>query len=174
MVTISVVIFLFALTASFLLILRAFSVKGNLPLNSDWIDDLTDDRYRPMLRLLDEDDFNYLKSQPGYTHEMGAKFRAQRLRIFESYLSWIRGDFARLSMALSVLTLQSKHDRPDLATALLRHRVAFAFGLMVVHARLWLYRGGFRGLDVGAVVAPVEAMRIQLRSLSISPAGAAA
>jgi hypothetical protein len=174
MIPTAIIVCLFVLAAALLLIRRFFSIESELPFDVDWIEDLTADRYGPMMRLLDEGDFNYLREQPGYTPQMGARFRAQRSRLFLAYLSWIKADFARLSTALKILTLQSKDDRPDLAAAVLRHRAAFAFGLAAVHVRVVFYQLGLCGVNVRAVLQPIEAMRLDLRSLAPVSAAAAA
>jgi hypothetical protein len=43
-------------------------------------------------------------------------------------------------LALKVLIVQSKQDRPDLASVLLWNQIRFAYGMGVVQARLLCYR----------------------------------
>jgi hypothetical protein len=38
-----------------------------LPVSTDLLDDLSIERYRPMLRLLDDQDLRFLREQPGFT-----------------------------------------------------------------------------------------------------------
>src|SRR5690349_22619401 len=100
-----------------LLILACFGVAGGtlfaifrlgarpdeLPVTADWIDELSLDRYRPMLRLLDEDDFRELKGQPGFTPKMAATLRRQRCQIFRGYLRSLRSDYSRVCLALKLV-----------------------------------------------------------------------
>src|SRR5438105_538368 len=54
------------------------------------------DKYRPMERLLQEDDFRFLANQPGFSPQLGRRFRTERRRIFRGYLRNLRKDFARI------------------------------------------------------------------------------
>ena len=88
MTTIAISVFaVAALVAALIAVIRRCGFAGgDLPLNADWIDDLSVERYRPMLRLLDERDIEFLRSQPGFTPRMAARLRAQRTQIFRGYL----------------------------------------------------------------------------------------
>jgi hypothetical protein len=160
------VTFLALATALFLLVRKvAFINGGSLPLNAEWIDELSIERYRPMMRLLDGGDLEFLRSQPGFTSRMAAKLRVQRCQIFRGYLRCLSGDFARVCSALKVLMLQSRHDRPDLAGLLLQNQVLFAWGMALVYFHLFLYRWGVCGVDVTRLVGVFDRMRLELRSL---------
>jgi hypothetical protein len=118
-----------------------------------------------MMRLLDGGDLEFLRSQPGFTSSMAGKLRAQRCQIFRGYLRCLSNDFGRVCSAIKLVMLQSKHDRPDLATALLRNQMMFATGIVVVQCRLFLYRWGLCGVDVTSIVKIFDMMRIELRTL---------
>src|ERR1019366_4989261 len=101
------------------LLLRSLRLAaGRLPVTTDWLDDLSTERYRPMLRLLDEEDLRFLRTQPGFTPKMAAKFRAQRCRILQGYLRSMQVDFGRICTALKLVMTESQQDRPDLGSAL--------------------------------------------------------
>lgn len=55
---------------------------GKLPVTTDWLDDISIERYRPMLHLLDDEDLRFLRKQPGFTPQMAAGLRGQRCRTF--------------------------------------------------------------------------------------------
>src|SRR5690349_16597360 len=140
----SVVILSLALTALFIgalvvLVRKAVAPGANLPVTAEWIDELSVDRYRPMLRLLDGDDLEFLRTQPGFSPRMAAKLRSQRCQIFRGYLRCLNADFSRVCAAIKIVMLQSRRDRPDLATALIRHQMLFAAGMLIVHCRLVLF-----------------------------------
>ncbi len=145
-----------------------------LPVTTDWIDELSLERYRPMLRLLAEDDIRLLKQRPGCTRRMVAKFRAQRCSIFISYLRLMQADFGRISTALKIILAQSQQDRPDLASSLIRSQITFGYGIAVVQFRVLLFRWGFGPVEVAGLVKVFEGMRLQLRMQcpAFSPMGA--
>jgi hypothetical protein len=157
--------------ATLAIVLRRLSSKGRtLPVTAEWIDELSVDRYRPMFRLLDEGDMQFLKSQPGFNSRMVARLRAQRSHIFRGYLKCLDADFQRTCAALKVLMTQSHYDRPDLASTLIMAKVNFACGVAVVHLRLGLYRLGLASVDARGLVKLFDGMRVELRTLV--PAGA--
>jgi hypothetical protein len=170
-VTISTLTILALLLALFLMVRKVVSAGCELPLDSQWIAELSVERYRPMMRLLDERDLEFLRSQPGFTRRMEAKLRAQRCQIFRGYLRGLEADFRRVCTAVKVLMLQSQLDRPDLASVLVRNQAAFALGLATVNVRLILYRWGLGGVDVSVLVKTFDTMRLELRSLAPSAAG---
>jgi hypothetical protein len=151
--------------AIFLVVRKLVFQGGNLPVTAEWIDELSIERYRPMMRLLDGEDVAFLRTQPGFTPRMAAKLRQQRCQIFRGYLRRLNSDFARICSAIKLVMLQSQHDRPDLATALIRHQAMFAAGMIMVEFRLSLYRWGICGVDVAGLVKIFDVMRLELRTL---------
>jgi len=148
-----------------LLIRKVAVTGGKLPVTAEWIDELSAERYRPMMRLLDGADLEFLSSQPGFTPKMATKLRIQRCQIFRGYLRGLSADFGRVCAAIKVLLLQSRNDRPDLAAALMRYQVTFAWGLLTVNVRLVLYRLGVGTVDVSSLVRIFDLMRMELRTL---------
>jgi len=154
------------LMAAVVLLVRQKAMSSrNLPVTAEWIDELSIERYRPMMRLLDGGDLEFLRSQPGFTPGMATKLRTQRCQIFRGYLRCLNTDFARVCAAIKLVMMQSKHDRPDLASALLRNQLLFAAGIAAIQCRLLLYRWGVCGVDVTSVVKIFDLMRLELRSL---------
>ena len=115
---------------------------GDLPLTADWIDDLSFDRYRPMLRLLDDQDLELMRAQPGFRPEMERQVRRQRSKMFRGYLRSLTADFQRVCAVIKLLILHSGNDRPDLASSLLQNQILFAIRLVQVEFSIYLY-----GLD---------------------------
>ena len=171
MIALSISCGLVLLLAMVLLIRRTAFGGGSLPLTAEWIDELSMERYRPMMRLLDGGDIEFLRSQPGFTPKMARKLRQQRCQIFRGYLRCLSSDFRRVCAAVKILMLQSRQDRPDLAGILIHQQVMFALGMTAVQFRLMLYRWGICGVDVSSLVRTFDLMRLELRSLV--PAAAA-
>lgn len=136
-----------------------------LPVTAGWIDELSLERYRPMARLLSEDDLEFLRAQPGFTPRMIARLRAQRCQIFRGYLRSLSQDFDRVCMALKIVLLQSGQDRPDLASTLLREQWHFAANMFAVRVRLVFYRWGWSGVDASNLMRTFDAMRLELQGL---------
>lgn len=163
------------LAVSLTVIYRRIVTGGaSLPVTAQWIEELSVDRFQPMKRLLAADDLDQCRSRPDYTPELFAKFRRERCRIFRGYLRCLQADFQRVSMALRIVMVQSRYDRPDLAAALMRSQRQFALGLMLVHCRLALYQWGLAGVDVADLLKVFDTARMELRSLVPAQMGAAA
>jgi hypothetical protein len=139
--------------------------KTVLPITTGWINELSLDRYRPMMRLLDSGDLEFLCSQSGVTPKTIRDFRRQRCRIFRRYLRELNTDFACVCMAITVIMLQSDTDRPDLASKLLRSRVHFVWCLVLAQTRLALYEIGVGSIDAACLLKLFDGMRLELRSL---------
>jgi hypothetical protein len=137
----------------------------SLPLTAEWIDELSIERYRPMMHLLDASDVEWLRGQPGFTPGMAAELRIERCQVFREYLRCLRTDFQRVCAALKLLMLHSRYDRPDLANVLVHQQVMFECGMVVVSLRLFLYRWGLGGVDVTDLVKIFDLMRLELRRL---------
>ena len=139
--------------------------RNSLPVTAEWIEALSVEHYRPMMRLLDGEDVEFLRSQPGFRPSMAGNFRRQRSRVFRGYLRCLTADFTRVSTALKLVMLHSGIDRPDLASVLVHHQLMFACGLVTVHARLVLYRCGVCTVDGMSLVKLFDAMRMELQTL---------
>jgi hypothetical protein len=61
--------------------------------------------------------------------------------------------------------LQSRHDRPELAEALIRQQITFACSMVAVRCRLLLYGWGVGSVDVTQLVKLLDSMRVELRTL---------
>ena len=162
---ISVAMCLALLLALRLLIRKLAVAGGRLPVTAEWIDELSVERYRPMARLLDGEDLDFLRSHPGFTPRMATRVRVQRCQIFRGYLRCLNADFGRVCAAIKVLILQSRHDRPDLAAALVRYQFTFVCSLWIVQFRLLLFRWGFCAVDVSSLVKTFDVMCLELRNL---------
>jgi len=138
----------------------AFSHKV-LPVTAEWIADLSEDRCPPRMQM-----------PCGVESRVAARMRRERCQLFSDYLQRLEEDFGRATVALKILMMQSREDRPDLASALLRHQLAFGCGIVSARARLFLYRWGIGSVDVSWLVQVFDAVASELRAAL--PAGVAA
>jgi len=121
---------------------RVATPQALLPVTAGWIDEQSLERYRPLAQLLSEDDLESLRSRPGFTPHMIAGLRAQRCQIFRGYLRGLSQDFERVCVALRIVLVQSGHDRPDLASTLLREQWRFAVNMFAVCGLSFTAGGG--------------------------------
>lgn len=136
----------------------------------EWLKNFSTATYRPMERLLSEEDVEFLKSQPGYLPGMEKALRSGRRRIFRAYLRSLATDFNRLHLALRLALLESATDRPDLAAVLVRQKATFFLALAAVHLRLAMHALGLGSVDVRGLVSTVDRMRMELAGLRPSSA----
>lgn len=144
---------------------KVASPKAAHPVTAEWIEELSTEPYRPMLRLLDPADPEFLRSHPDFDRRRMKHFRRERSRIFRAYLDRLNTDFACVCLALKVVMLQSEIDRPDLATKLFRHQLRFAAGMIAAHARLALYDLGIGAVEVQNLLSLFDAMRFELQQM---------
>jgi hypothetical protein len=123
---------------------------------------LTADRYRPMLRLLSQDDLAFVPPDG----KRQKAFRAKRRELFRGYLRCLARDYALLLAGVRAAMLQSGADRPDLAHALAKNRVLFAVAMCKVEFRLALHTAGMGTVDISGLVEALETLRSQVSVLS--------
>jgi hypothetical protein len=169
-----VTFFAAALVGTLFVVFRLATARPSLPVNLEWLEELSMDRYRPMMRLLDGDDLEFLQSEPGFQPEMASRIRKERCQIFRSYLKSLESDFQRVCCAVKILMMQADQDRPDLAALLLRSQIAFGWGVLAVQFRVTLYSYGVGTVNVRALLRQFDVMRLELGSLTpVSMASAA-
>jgi hypothetical protein len=133
---------------------------------ADWLQEEPAAKYRPMERLLDESDTQFLASFPELAPCVGHRLRVERRRIFRAYMRSLRRDFGRIYSATKLLILYSEVDRPDLAMELLRQRAQFAYGMLVLECLLVCHTVGVGRVDVRGLIGSLDRMRLQLKSLA--------
>lgn len=129
---------------------------------------LTADRYRPMFRLLSDDDMGFVSSN----RKLYSELRTKRRNLFRGYLRCLTRDYSRLLAGVRRAMVQSGMDRPDLARALARNRMLFAIAICKIEFRLALHATGIGAVDVSGLVDALEVLRAQVRVLSAASVGA--
>ena len=149
----------------FYLVHRLGAESQMLPVTTEWLSELSADRYLPMMRLLESTDFQFLRAQKGYTPEMGKRLRQQRAQAFGGYLRLLESDFNRVAAALHMMLAQSSNDCPELASALLFRRLTFVCRLIEAQVRLALFRLGWGCMDGAELIRLFDGMSLELRML---------
>jgi hypothetical protein len=145
---------------------RILSAPRSLAESVDSVAELSTEWYRPMMRLLDGSDVEFLRSQPGFTPKLAAQLRKEHCRIFRGYLRCLETDFQVVCWAIKALMLQSKTDRPDLAALLLRSQIAFASGVVQAQVRVALYGFGIGSVSAAGLLKQFDGMCLELRSFT--------
>jgi hypothetical protein len=129
---------------------------------------LSADRYRPMLRLLSDDDLAFVADNS----KLRRNLRAKRRDLFRGYLRCLTRDYGYLLTGIRQAMVQSGVDRPDLARALAKNRALFALAVCKIEYRLALHATGLGTVDVSGLVDALETLRSQVRVLSTASVAA--
>ncbi len=112
---------------------------SDAPVTVEWAQSFSLSAYAPMERLLDDEDFRFIKSQQGANRKILRELRAKRVRIFSAYLAMMSRDFHRLYTLLQQYLVTAEIDDPDVAATLIRQRWIFYRSILVTQIRLRLY-----------------------------------
>jgi hypothetical protein len=122
----------------------------------EWLESFSVERYRPMLSLLSNDDFDFLSSQPGFDASIYKKLRRERLAIFDEYFRRLISDFKKLHTTARYLVARESEDHSSEAMKLVELRFAFMTAVFAVHFRYLLCKAG-----VGTMEAQILFKRLQ-------------
>jgi hypothetical protein len=123
-----------------------------------WIEVHPARRYDPMLNLLSEDDFSFLKSQPGYDPGVCRCLRRERRRLFRGYLHSLRRDFNGITRALHALALQSAQDESHLLLSVFRASWQFSLRLWALELRYVCFVLGLSKVDARPLIAAADSL----------------
>lgn len=155
--------------ALILLLVRRLTSPGAISeCDPEWIANFSIATYRPMLRLLSEDDYKFFAAQKGITPKAVEQFRRERRRVFKSYLRNLVRDFHRLHLAARMTLIYSTEDRPDLAQALFRQRATFTGAVLMVEFRLVLHTFGLGAVDARELLGALDSMRMNVGPVAVS------
>ncbi len=159
---VAIVVLLVAVLACFIASLIRRSKPDQSALagtEQDSLDRCSIETYRPMERLLNEADFEFLARQPGYDPRIARKLRAERRRIFRGYLHSLIGDFSALVHLAQLAAVHSAEDRPDLASAIFRLRLNFFWNVAVAEIRLALAPLPLGSIDAKRLIGALASVR---------------
>lgn len=133
--------------------------RPSVPWNVEDSGEFSMDRYQPMSRLLADEDFQFLKAQPGYRAAMGIRWKRERLRIFRLYLAELKQDFHSLHAQAREMVVRSETDSADLIHVLMKQQIRFLVATTALEFRLLLHEIGIGKIDVAPLLKLIEAMR---------------
>ena len=152
-----------SIAALFLLLFRlAYRRRWAAPRHVEEKAAFSMDRYEPMGRLLGNEDLLFLKSQPGYRPDIGARWERERRQIFRFYLNELKSDFRHLHSQARELVANSDADSAGLVETLMKQQMAFFRVTTALECRLVLQRVGLGKADVAPLMQLIDAMRADL------------
>lgn len=155
----------FLLMASAVVVIVLHNVRTDTAVPVDSLSqDCLADRYRPMFRLLDESDCDFIAGGFPGSSEL-RRFRTERRSLFRVYLRNLGADHARIVGAIRDLLVESQLDRPDLVKVLYRCQLMFALAMLSVEFKLLLHSWGIGTVDVRSLVGAVEGLQLQLQDM---------
>jgi hypothetical protein len=123
--------------------------------------ELSVSKYRPMFRLLEEDDILFLKNQPGYRPGMERRLMAERRRVMRQYLSAMCGDFSRLHSLATDMLLAAPEDQPELARVLFDSKFRFMKCMALAHAGLAMHALGVPPVSIQGLTSAFESLEVE-------------
>ena len=119
-----------------------FVTKRSVEPTREWLDEFNFNRYAVLPKLLSPHDFDFLRSQPGYTPELTARLKADRLQIEESYLRQLETDVRLLLNAANQTSGKADKEFEDFSAFLLRQEFKFTYSIVQLRFQLALMRLG--------------------------------
>lgn len=163
---------IFGASVAFLVFCLGTRRASRVP-DAEWLRNFNVGRYRPMLRMLSEEDPGFLAAQ-GLDAAAIRRIRQERREVFRVYLDNLVRDFNLLHSAARAVLLASPVDRPEFAERLIRLRIDFQRAVLVVRFRLLLHSVGLSHVDVRELVHAIEAVYAEFQSLAPAPGKTAA
>jgi hypothetical protein len=149
-------------------ILNFFAHRQAEP-TADWLSSFDFSRYAVLATLLHPRDFEFLKAQPGYAPELGARLRSERLKIAEVYLHQLERDVRLLLNFANHSVARSGTDHDGLSAFLLKKELRFAFELTKLRVALTMMRlGVWNQISFDALFESVRPLVVESRVLALS------
>lgn len=138
--------------------------------------DLSLARYEPMARLLNPQDLEFLKSQPGYRPEIARKLQRKRLRIFRAYLVDLAAEFRSMHALARRMVASADAQDAALVSSLFRQQFTFWRAIVAIELRLITSGMGFEGAlssaNVRVLIDAMNALSAEMTRLAPAPSAA--
>jgi hypothetical protein len=122
--------------------MRRFVMARNVEPTLEWFEAFDFSRYQALVQLFDPQDFEFLRSQPGYSPELTARLKSDRLAIAESYLNELQIDVRRLLNFANRASAHGGVDADNFSAFLLRQEFRFAASMTRLRCELALMKIG--------------------------------
>jgi hypothetical protein len=124
-------------------------------------------RYEPMAQLLNGEDLQFLKAQPGFRPELGKKFSQERRRIFRLYLQELAHDFHRLHAHARAVVGSLPADQSPLVGLLMRQQLRFWYEMIAIETRLSLGMVEACSIHARQLVEAIATMHAEISRVSV-------
>jgi hypothetical protein len=119
-----------------------FTTRRRVEPSLEWFSQFDFSRYSVLQNLFSPQDFEFLRSQPGYKPELCRRLRADRLKIAESYLRELERDVRMLLAFANRACANSTTAEEDISGFLLKQEIAFIVSLTRIRVQLCLLKTG--------------------------------
>jgi hypothetical protein len=146
-----------------------FLLSREIEPTQDWLDRYDFSRYSMLANLLQPRDFEFLRAQPGYTPELSARLKADRLKIAESYLAQLERDVRLLLNFANHALALSGADSDKLSAFLLKQELNFTAKLAFLRAEIVLMKLGLlHQISFDGLLESLRPLVLQSRVLAFS------
>jgi hypothetical protein len=119
-----------------------FVTQRSIEPTREWLDEFDFTRYATLPKLFSPQDFDFLRSQPGYSPELLSRLKADRLNIAESYLRQLEADVRRLLTIANQASGKAGNEAGDFSGFLLRQECQFTCSMIRLRFQLMLMKLG--------------------------------
>jgi hypothetical protein len=134
-----------------------------------WWNSFSPERYKPVTRLLSEQDFDYISGLDGCDRRMAAKFRSRRVKLMRQYLREMSADFDRLQ-AIGQLMVEAGTAGRELRELLFEQRLRFTLAMWSAQLQTAGFRAGISRVDTTGLMGALNGLAAGVRQQSLSAA----
>lgn len=122
--------------------MRRFVLARHREPTHEWFEAFDFARYQALAQLFAPQDFDFLRSQPGYTPDLSARLKSDRLKIAESYLNELQTDVRLLLNFANRASAMGGVDADNFSAFLLKQEFRFTATMARLRCELALMKIG--------------------------------
>jgi hypothetical protein len=119
-----------------------FFLERQVSPTAEWLREFDLSRYETLTQLFHPKDYEFLASQPGYTPELSARLRSERLEIAKAFLDQLEWDARLLINFANQYVANAADDAGNFSGFILRQEVRFGITLAILRFQLRLMERG--------------------------------
>jgi hypothetical protein len=134
-----------------------------------WWSAFSPERYRPVTRLLSDEDLQYALELAGRDRKLAAAFRRRRIQLLRRYLKEMAADFDKLQ-AVGQLMVEAGTAGRELRELLFEQRLRFTLAMFSAELHMLGFRIGISRVDASGLVGALNGLAAGVRQQSLSAA----